>query len=693
MERLEGNPKCHEMKKGFDMGYKTDGCTPMKGMFGEGMELTKPAGAAPTCAAGDMGSFTQTCSGGKGSSASTDIKSEFDAYVFVKGANGGNLYFLEAGKTYEGLIVNNKRQDISHVEYCFECPEDVPEEPAAPEEPAEEAPVAKEAPPAPEDVPEEPAAPAEPVVEGEKCLCEPAQTDAKVCLNYAKRQVENEVLDPEVPRPEKCVMKRASELLNFEPNFPMGRPDVYIETEIGDGTRFQFYPHDYPFYEEHTLKKGEKEGSLPFNNRTHYEILFQEQEKLGGQGFKLRYVSKNGPGEWNSCKYSPIAFDLDGDGKLSMITSDKGFQIDITGDGDVERLKQWFAPWEGILVDAHNEVGLKNFKKGKITGNHLMGDMAGKYTDGFAKLATYDENCDDKLTGSELDGLFIWKDKNSNLKLDDDELFELSDFNIVELSVIHDDLKSHATLGDEDKSEMLMQDLWFDEFGSRRRLRGRSLDEPSRSLQEKVYGTIVNGECSCPLPKKAPPAPVEEEEDEEVPSGTGIEGTCKEDDYVGDGPNTSNKKYSCCAGEWMQGSKTLFGSCATSSCHVNFGMDEITCHNYGSPQNPKDGSKPKGGNGNGGSANCPYTAADKAICDVSMYTEHNNDKNCREGGGNHCLGEVKCGTKGVSVPKKGNSDGTAEAEGDEDGACDSEKYPAGTLVRLFSFTLLHLVAT
>jgi hypothetical protein len=277
-------------------------------------------------------------------------------------------------------------------------------------------------------------------------------------------------------------MKRKDELLNFEPNFPLGRPDVYIEVEIGSGERYQFYPHDYPGYDgeaeedsdsddKKKKKKKSSQGSIPFVDKDVFQILYDEQEKLGGQGFKLRYVSKNGPGEWNSCKYSPIAFDLNGNGVVEMVTSEGGYQIDITGDGDMEHLKQWFAPQEGILIDAHNEEGQEDFENGIITGDHMMGDMAGQYTDGFAKLATYDANCDDKLTGEELDGLFIWVDKNSNMVLDSDELFELGDFNIVELNVIHDDLKSHAVLAD--GSEMLMQDLWFDEYGSRRRLRLR----------------------------------------------------------------------------------------------------------------------------------------------------------------------------------------------------------------------------
>jgi hypothetical protein len=204
-------------------------------------------------------------------------------------------------------------------------------------------------------------------------------------------------------------------------------------------------------------------------NEQEYDFLYKEQEDLGGQGFKFRYVGRNGPGEWNSCKYSPIAIDLDGSGSIEMITRAGGFEIDVTGDDDKERLAQWFAPTEGILVDAHVEAGEEDFENGVITGDHMMGDMGGKYTDGYAKLATYDQNCDNKLSGDELKGFYLWMDKNSNLILDEGELFELSEFDITELDLIHDDLKSHAIKSD--GTSLLMQDLWFDEYSPQARRR------------------------------------------------------------------------------------------------------------------------------------------------------------------------------------------------------------------------------
>ena len=144
----------------------------------------------------------------------------------------------------------------------------------------------------------------------------------------------------------------------------------------------------------------------------------------------------------------------------------------------------------------------------------------------------------------------------------------------------------------------------------------------------------------------------------------------------------ANGKVNCCKGDWTQGSNDNYGSCATSSCRNNFDFGKnLNCHNYGSPQHPTDGS---GSAGPGGSNNCPYTKDDKAICDVSEYTAYNN-KNCRKnthGSSNHCLGKVKCNTKGIIQGSKGTgesvlSDGTAELEDGADPACSADATNAG----------------
>lgn len=185
-----------------------------------------------------------------------------------------------------------------------------------------------------------------------------------------------------------------------------------------------------------------------------------------GEEISVRFVSPRGSGGWNSCKYSPIAFDIDRSGFVEHI--DGEFEIDITGDGDMEFLSQRVAPSEGILVDAkekNKETGIKD-NDNTITGQHLIGDMGGQYTDGFAKLKEYDDNGDGIVDGKELKGFYIWVDKDSNARLDDGELTKIEKFDgvkgkrkIVALDISYENYKSTATL--DDGSDILMEDLWF----------------------------------------------------------------------------------------------------------------------------------------------------------------------------------------------------------------------------------------
>ena len=282
----------------------------------------------------------------------------------------------------------------------------------------------------------------------------------------------NNVGVPGVPDPLLCQLKRADIALKFKPNFPKDRPDVYIETRIDDmdnphyGELFRFYPWNYRATEK---MQTENEGMIPIEDPVVFDILYATQEKEGGKGFSFRYVSKNGPGAWNSCTYSPIAFDLDNSGDVERIHSDQGFQVDITGDGNINHLRDWFAPTEGILIDA---TALNDqFEDDVISGNHLLGDQGGQYADGFDKLDTYDIDRNGWIEGSELNGLGLWIDRNSNLIIDDGEDYTFADWGIVKLNTDHTDYISYAVKTD--GSQVIMEDLWFKPFGDRRRRRER----------------------------------------------------------------------------------------------------------------------------------------------------------------------------------------------------------------------------
>lgn len=125
-DAFDGNIKCEEME-GYDFGYKMDGCDSNgDGVFNHlGMELVDQD---KTCAIGDVGSFDITCAVPDGNQwKDAIITPTVDAVVKVKGGNGGTLYTdVKAGETYTLRTGSGSRyKAISHIEFCFKCPERV----------------------------------------------------------------------------------------------------------------------------------------------------------------------------------------------------------------------------------------------------------------------------------------------------------------------------------------------------------------------------------------------------------------------------------------------------------------------------------------------------------------------------------------------------------------------------------------
>lgn len=188
-----------------------------------------------------------------------------------------------------------------------------------------------------------------------------------------------------------------------------------------------------------------------------YPHFFGEREYSGNvSNHSIRLVSLQGPktkpSDPKKCEFrlwSPIGLDLDGSNAVERISGE--FSFDFDADGDPESVSEWFAPTEGILFDTRIE--------GAATGAHLFGDQGGLYADGFEKLAVLDTNSDAWVAGSELDGLAIWTDVNSNAEVDPGEHSTLVSHGIEALSVSHESYVSEARLAD--GSTMMTEDLWF----------------------------------------------------------------------------------------------------------------------------------------------------------------------------------------------------------------------------------------
>jgi hypothetical protein len=140
---------------------------------------------------------------------------------------------------------------------------------------------------------------------------------------------------------------------------------------------------------------------------------------------------------------TPIVLNMDGTGVLGAsagrwnaprdIMSGPLAVFDFFGSGEPV-LMEWVKPQDGLLVR------LKD--RGPVDGTCLFGSGNG-FADGFEELATLDRNRDGRLTGDELDGLFVWQDANGNAIAGISEVKSLADLGITELGLDHQNYESY----------------------------------------------------------------------------------------------------------------------------------------------------------------------------------------------------------------------------------------------------------
>ena len=102
-----------------------------------------------------------------------------------------------------------------------------------------------------------------------------------------------------------------------------------------------------------------------------------------------------------------------------------------------------------------------------MDGARLFGDDAGKFGNGYEKLAELDVNGDGKLTGVELEGLEIWVD-DGDAKVEEGEMQSLAQHGITEISVemnevvdANGDTLMRSTATTEDGRTIMTEDVWF----------------------------------------------------------------------------------------------------------------------------------------------------------------------------------------------------------------------------------------
>ncbi len=164
---------------------------------------------------------------------------------------------------------------------------------------------------------------------------------------------------------------------------------------------------------------------------------------------------------------SPIVLDINGDNKLDTFNNHykpidvepkdykniKFREFDISGFG-YNMLVEHIGPNDGYLVKP-KDINMM-IKTGRIDAEEMFG-TAGGFEDGFQKLSLLDVNKDGKLTQNELNGLYVFIDKNMNNKVEKGELVSVNNLGITEIGVAHNDYESYYI---RNGKEYKMWDFW-----------------------------------------------------------------------------------------------------------------------------------------------------------------------------------------------------------------------------------------
>ena len=129
---------------------------------------------------------------------------------------------------------------------------------------------------------------------------------------------------------------------------------------------------------------------------------------------------------------TPVIFSVEKDKALKdILAPEKRVQFDLDGD-NVTEAWSWIKPTTGILVwDPQEEAAI-------TSGRQLFGSVSWWmfYEDGYKALNALDDNRDGTLTESELDGIRVWFDSNSNGISEKDEVVNLNELQIISIGTI-----------------------------------------------------------------------------------------------------------------------------------------------------------------------------------------------------------------------------------------------------------------
>ncbi len=163
-------------------------------------------------------------------------------------------------------------------------------------------------------------------------------------------------------------------------------------------------------------------------------IRLAESDKLGSEDDKIRITDvKKRIKQLDSLtkeRVTPIIFTLERIiSPADLLERNLQIKFDLDGDGATE-LWPWMKTTTGILV--WDEDG-----KGEITsGRQMFGSVTWWlfFNDGYHALDSLDDNRDGRLSGTELKGIAVWFDTNSNGKSEQGEIKTLDELGIISIS-------------------------------------------------------------------------------------------------------------------------------------------------------------------------------------------------------------------------------------------------------------------
>ncbi len=189
---------------------------------------------------------------------------------------------------------------------------------------------------------------------------------------------------------------------------------------------------------------------------------------------------ENRNGTYFTYVYDPLCLDLDGDGIETTATNGyAGALFDHAGDG-IRTSTGWLKSDDGLLVSDLNQDGMIN------DGSELFGDQGlsqngSRLADGYSALREFDSNHDGVINKNDthFEKIKVWRDLNQDGISQPDELFTLTELQIAQLNLEHQQVNTNldggntlAALGSyekADKSTGIMGDVNFS-FDSASRL-------------------------------------------------------------------------------------------------------------------------------------------------------------------------------------------------------------------------------